>query len=57
MRLLPVLRVEGVVDEAATPPPPPWKDREMTSQVMKIRVYQIGEIREMDSPYIITLRI
>ena len=45
-----------VVAEDATPPPAPWRDSEIMSQLMKKRVYQIGFMREIPSPWTTTLR-
>jgi hypothetical protein len=50
IRLLPSDRVELVVEDDATPPPAPWRDREMMSQPMKKRVYMVGLMRESSSP-------
>lgn len=48
-------RVDCFVAEDATPPPPLCRDKEMMSQVMKIRVYQAGRMREIFLPCTMTL--
>lgn len=53
--LFPMDRVDCFVAEDATPPPPPWREREMMSQVMKMRVYHAGRMREIFSPYTMIL--
>ena len=55
MMLFPLDSVDSLVADDATPPPPPWRDREMMSQVMKMRVYHAGRIRDIFSPYTMTL--
>jgi hypothetical protein len=55
MRWFPSSMVLCFVAAEATPPPAPCRDREMISQAMKKRVYQMGLTREMDWPYTMTL--